>query len=215
MGADGTAPRKAAAAPLAGLVLAGGRSTRMRRDKAALEVDGETQLARAVGLLRAQVGAVFVSVRPDQVADPARTPYPQIIDGVADIGPAAGILAAQARLPDHAWLVVAVDLPLLDAATLARLVAARDPARLATAYLSAHDGLPEPLCAIWEPASGAPLAAAIAAGRSCPRKFLLAHEAATLALPSHDALVNVNTPEDYAAALARVVAAGAGAGRTP
>ena len=214
MGAEGAALRTAAA-PLAGLVLAGGRSTRMRRDKAALEVDGETQLARAVRLLRAQVGTVFVSVRPDQVTDPARTPYPQIIDGVADIGPAAGILAAQARLPDHAWLVVAVDLPLLDAATLARLVAAREPARLATAYLSASDGLPEPLCAIWEPASRAPLAAAIAAGRSCPRKFLLAHEAATLALTSRDALVNVNTPEDYAAALARVVAAGAGAGRTP
>jgi molybdenum cofactor guanylyltransferase len=206
MGAD------AAAAPLAGLVLAGGSSTRMQRDKAALEVGGETQLARAVRLLRAQVGTAFVSVRPDQVLDPARAPYPQIVDTLADIGPAAGILAAQARLPGHAWLVVAVDLPLLGAATLARLVAARDPARLATAYLSASDGLPEPLCAIWEPASHAPLAAFIATGRSCPRKFLIAHEAATLALGESDALVNVNTPEDYAAALAR--AAGVGAGRT-
>ena len=214
MGTEGAAAGTAAA-PLAGLVLAGGRSTRMRRDKAALEVGGETQLARAVRLLRAQIDMVFVSVRPDQAADPTRTPYPQIVDGVADVGPAAGILAAQARLPDHAWLVVAVDLPLLDAATLARLVAAREPAQLATAYLSASDGLPEPLCAIWEPASRAPLAAAIAAGRSCPRKFLLAHAAATLALTSHDALVNVNTPEDYAAALARAAAAGAGVGRTP
>ena len=187
----------------------------MQHDKAALEVGGETQLARAVRLLRAQVGAAWVSVRPDQVTDPQRAPYPQIVDALEGIGPAAGILAAQARLPGHAWLVVAVDLPLLDAATLARLVAARDPARLATAYLSASDGLPEPLCAIWEPASRTPLAAYIATGRSCPRKFLIAHDAATLALRSHDALVNVNTPEDYAAALERVAGAGAGAERTP
>ena len=213
MGTDGTAPRKAAAAPLAGLVLAGGRSTRMQRDKAALEVGGETQLARAVRLLRAQLGSVWVSVRPDQVTDPQRARYPQIVDALEGIGPAAGILAAQARLPGHAWLVVAVDLPLLDAAALAQLVAARDPTRLATAYLSASDGLPEPLCAIWEPASHAPLAASIAAGRSCPRKFLIAHDTATLVLGGQDALVNVNTPEDYAAALARV--AGAGAGRMP
>jgi len=191
------------AAPLAGLVLAGGRSTRMRRDKAALEFGGETQLARAVRLVREHAPETFVSVRADQQDDAERARFAQIVDQLQDIGPAAGILAALEARPDHAWLVVAVDLPLLDAATLARLVAQRDPLALATAYRSPDNGLPEPLCAIWEPRSRAPLAGFIGGGRDCPRKFLLTHGAALLELLAADALANVNTPADYALALER------------
>ncbi len=193
----------AAEAPLAALVLAGGRSRRMQRDKAALEFDGETQLARAVRLVGRYAPQTFVSVRADQQDDTERRHFAQIVDRLAEIGPAAGILAALDTLPDHAWLVVAVDLPLLDAATLEQLLAARDPSAPATAYRSAADGLPEPLCAVWEPASREPLAAFVAAGKSCPRKFLLTHGAHLVTLATPDALANVNTPSDYAAALAR------------
>ena len=192
-----------AEAPLAGLVLAGGRSQRMQRDKAALEFAGETQLARAVRLVGRYAAPTFVSVRPDQQDDEERRRFPQIVDRLADVGPAAGILAAQEALPDHAWLVVAVDLPLLDPATLERLIGARDPAAMATAYRSAEDGLPEPLCAIWEPASRAALTAFVAGGKSCPRKFLLNHAARLVELATPDALANVNTPSEYAAALVR------------
>jgi molybdopterin-guanine dinucleotide biosynthesis protein A len=193
----------AADAPLAGLVLAGGRSERMQRDKATLPVSGTTQLARAVELVRRHVPDTYVSVRADQRDEAERARWPQIVDRLAGIGPAAGILAAQEARPDHAWLVVAVDLPLLDAATLGHLLSVRDPAALATAFRSAGDGLPEPLCAIWEPASHAPLAAFVAGGRSCPRKFLLTHAAKLVDLVRPDALANVNTPAEYAALLAR------------
>ena len=190
-------------APLAGLVLAGGQSRRMQRDKAALTFAGATQLERAVGLVGRYCTRCFVSVRPDQRGDPLRSRWPQIVDLLQDVGPAAGILAAQEALPDHAWLVVAVDLPLLDAATLERLIGARDPLAPATAFRSAADGLPEPLCAIWEPSSHAALAASVTAGRSCPRKFLLGHAAHLIELAAASALVNVNTPDDYAQALSR------------
>ena len=184
---------------LAGLVLAGGSSTRMLRDKAAIEVAGETQLARAVRLVRGVAPDTFVSVRDDQRAEATRARWPQIIDRLADVGPAAGILAALEARPDRAWLVVAIDLPLLDAATLAQLVARRDPAAIATAYISSSDGLPEPLCAIWEPASRVPLAAFIEGGRSCPRKFLLSHGATLIELEVPGALANANTPAELAA----------------
>ncbi|MEI8297016.1 MAG: NTP transferase domain-containing protein [Pseudomonadota bacterium] len=196
-------------APLAGLVLAGGRSTRMQRDKATLEFNGETQLARAMRLVGTHCERTFVSVRADQQTEDERARWPQVLDRLGEIGPAAGILAAQEMLPDHAWLVVAVDLPLLDDATLAALVAARDPAAVATAYRSSGDALPEPLCAIWEPASHTPLAAFIEGGRSCPRKFLITHHARLVELASPQALANVNTPADYAA----VTALGAGEAR--
>ena len=184
---------------LAGLVLAGGQSTRMLRDKAAIEVAGETQLARAVRLVRGVTADTFVSVREEQRAEATRARWPQIIDRLEGVGPAAGILAALEAHPGRAWLVVAVDLPLLDAPTLAHLVARRDPTVVATAYRSSGDGLPEPLCAIWEPASRAPLAAFIAGGRSCPRKFLLSHGAKLIELEAPGALANVNTPAELAA----------------
>lgn len=192
-----------AAAPLAALLLAGGRSARMQRDKAALAYDGEPQLARAFRLLSEFVPATYVSVRPDQGGEPLRAAYPQIVDRLVNAGPVAGILAAQAARPDHAWLVVAIDLPRLDAGTLRHLLAARDPRALATAYRSAQDGLPEPLCAIWEPASHAPLGAFVSGGRSCPRKFLITHGATLLDLRATAALDNVNTPDEYAAVAAR------------
>ncbi len=145
----------------------------MGRDKAALTY-GEpvSQLERAVALLRPHVTRAFVSVRADQADDPVRARYAQIRDRAENLGPIAGLLAAQAAHPQAAWLVLACDLPLLDEATLAHLVRARDPARVATAYRSSHDGLPEPLCAIYEPRSGALAAAYVAGGHHCPRKFL-------------------------------------------
>lgn len=188
-------------APLFGLVLAGGRSTRMGRDKAALEFGGRSQLARAFGLLEPLVARCFVSVRADQRDDPLRAGFPQVVDlPNVPAGPIAGIRSAQLAHPEAAWLVVACDLPRLDAATLQHLIARRDPARIATTYRSSHDGLPEPLCAIWEPASAGALAAHVAAGRNCPRKFLIQSGTLLLDAPNAHSLDNMNTPADFAAA---------------
>ena len=187
-------------APLRGLVLSGGRSTRMQRDKAVLDYAGQTQLERAVALLQGVTPSVSVSVRADQVDDPLRARFAQVVDGPAVQGPAAGILAAQQADPSAAWLVLACDLPRLDAATLAALVSGRDASRLATAFRSSHDGLPEPLCAIWEPASAPALLQFVAGGRNCPRKFLLQHDTLLLDQPKPEALDNVNTPDELRAA---------------
>jgi len=189
------------ACPLFGLVLTGGRSTRMKRDKATLVYDGEAQLERAWRSLEPHTVQCFVSVRADQAHDPLRARYPQIHDRLENAGPAAGILAALETHADAAWLVLACDLPFVGPATLATLVAGRDSARIATAYRSAHDGLPEPLCAIWEPASRAGLAAEVAAGRGCPRKFLLRTEPKLLDLPQAGALDNVNETREYWSAM--------------
>ena len=105
------------------------------------------------------------------------------------------------RVSTTAWLVLACDLPFLSDATIEGLLKARDVKTLATAYTSAHDGLPEPLCAIWEPRAAAALDASLAAGGRCPRKFLLRSDAALLEPSDRRALDNVNTPEEYASAL--------------
>jgi molybdopterin-guanine dinucleotide biosynthesis protein A len=202
-----TAPSRSAgtgAAPIYGLVLAGGRSTRMQRDKAALEYAGRTQLERAVELITPLVEQAFVSVRPEQTGDPLRARFAQIVDSGEAAGPIAGIIAAQARHPDAAWLVLACDLPLLDQQTLEHLLRSRRPARQATAYRSSHDGLPEPLCAIYEPSSREPIRAYVASGRDCPRKFLINADTALIDQPDPGALDNVNTPREYGSALEQV-----------
>jgi len=186
--------------PLFGLVLAGGASTRMRTDKAALQYHGQPQLQWAFELAAKFCAASFVSVRPDQRGDAARAGHPQIVDRQPGIGPIAGISAALLEHPKAAWLVLACDLPFLTEHTLEHLIAHRDASKIATAYRSAHDGLPEPLCAIWEPAAREPVLAYLATGKQCPRKFLINSDTKLLDLPENQALDNVNTVEEFAAA---------------
>ena len=187
-----------------GLVLGGGASRRMQHDKALIDYHGEPQLLWTWRLLATLLPRVFVSVRTEQRDEPLRRGLPQIVDSVADAGPAAGILSAQALYPEVAWLVVAVDLPRLDAATLQHLLAMRDPAREATAFISHHDGLPEPLCALWEPASHARLLARVQAGKPCPRKALIEADTRLLQPLAAHALDNINTPEELASLRAQL-----------
>jgi len=77
------------AAPVYGLVLAGGRSSRMHRDKAALQYHGRTQLDWAMSLIVPYVERAFVSVRPDQAEDPVRARFPTIADTHENLGPIA------------------------------------------------------------------------------------------------------------------------------
>lgn len=197
------------APPVYGLVLTGGQSSRMKRDKATLAYHGQTQLEWAMKLIEPHVTKAFVSVRPGQ-NDPIRARFEQIVDTREGLGPIAGIMAAQARYPDAAWLVLACDLPFLNDQTLQYLLAHRDPTRPATAFRAhqpdqpKHHGLPEPLCTIYEPASRAGLIAHMASGKDCPRKYLINASTNLLDQPDPRALDNVNTPEEYGSAMATI-----------
>jgi molybdopterin-guanine dinucleotide biosynthesis protein A len=199
-----SAQRSLGVPPLRGLVLAGGQSRRMRADKALLDYHGKPQLEWMAELIAPYCMSVHASLRAAQAREPVRAGLPSLVDAREDAGPIAGILAAQEHDPDAAWLVVACDLPFLDARTLDHLIARRAPASVATAYRSAHDGLPEPLCAIWEPASHALVAAAVAQEKYCPRALLAASRATLLDLPDAGALDNVNTREEWASARTRL-----------
>lgn len=179
-----------------GLVLTGGKSRRMGRDKALLRQDGETQLSRVVALLERHVDRVFVSTRADQGDDPERGKFAQIIDRYEDLGPVAGILSAFDTNGEVGWLVLACDLPNIDDETIACLIENCSPANPATAYESVVDGLPEPLCAIYRPEARALIDAFVGDGIHCPRKMLINSDPCLLTQPSPGALHNINSPDD-------------------
>lgn len=184
--------------PVWGLVLAGGKSRRMGSDKALLRQDGETQLSRAVTMLQEQLERVFISTRADQADDVERRKFSRIVDRYDDMGPVAGILSAMDTHSEVSWLVLACDLPNIDAATIAHLLQHCSTEHVATAYESVHDGLPEPLCAIYRPASRTVIDTFVGQGMACPRKMLINSDTCLLAQPNPGALHNINSPADLA-----------------
>jgi molybdopterin-guanine dinucleotide biosynthesis protein A len=196
-----------ASTPLHGLVLAGGKSTRMKKDKASLEYGGKTQLEHAFDLVANICAKSFISSREGQWEDGRFSALPQLHDQFAECGPTGGILTAMNTHRDAAWLVVACDLPYLEKETLADLIQRRNPFKAATAFTSANDGLPEPLCAIYEPRARSRLLQFMALGYTCPRKVLINSNVELLELDNSKALDNVNDPDEYKAAKANLSAA--------
>lgn len=184
------------AEPVFGLVLAGGQSRRMGRDKALLQHDGQSQLAHMVAVLDGVVDQVFVSARRDQADDSERSRFELIIDAYDDMGPVAGILSALQAHPQADWLVVACDLPNIDQATLEFLLQHRSATQPFTAFRSTHDDLPEPLCAIYTAGSDTLLQEFVEQGLVCPRKMLIRSDTLLLTQPNPQSLDNVNTPDD-------------------
>jgi molybdopterin-guanine dinucleotide biosynthesis protein MobB len=178
--------------PLHGIVLAGGKSARMGSDKAWLDYHGKPQLDHAVDLLSTLCKQVYVSCRPEQVAQ--RGTHSLLTDRFLDCGPAGGILTALAT--QAACLVLACDLPQVDLLLLEELIRRRNPFRFATAYAD-DQGLPEPLCTIWEPKSYGRLLQFMGIGTACPRKCLIQSPIECLPQANHRKLENSNTPEDF------------------
>jgi molybdopterin-guanine dinucleotide biosynthesis protein A len=197
---------KQIAPTLCGLVLAGGRSSRMGRDKAALiHPDGRHLARRCYDLLHeAGCETIVLSLRHDQEIPPGFEDIENVViardpEGASN-GPIAGMAAGIRLRPDADWLVLACDLPRLDAATLSHLVASKRPGEKFLSYRSEFDNLPEPLCALYACDALPLLEQALADGRCCPRKVLIQNDCRLLEPVTQRALDNANTPDDWEAA---------------
>lgn len=191
---------------LYGLVLAGGKSSRMQTDKAALQYHSNiSQRSFLYTLLEKYCAKTFVGCRQEQ-ADQLQTGELFIADENKYEGPLNGILSAHHRFPQKAWLVIAVDLPHISDTTIQLLLSERDPLKMATVYATRASGMPEPLIAIWEPAALTAAETYIQEGNRCPRKFLSAQHIKTI-FPENDIeLFNANYYADYLAAKNRMAA---------
>lgn len=128
----------------AGVVLAGGRSVRMGRDKAMIEVDGRPLVAHAVELLRPHVEELLIIGEPSRYASIA----PLVLaDDTPGLGPLGGILTALRYTWNDHLLVLACDMPNVNAVLIERLKAASDADH--DAVVPQCDGRLEPLAAIY------------------------------------------------------------------
>lgn len=179
-------------APVKGLVLAGGQSLRMGKDKGLLDYFGKSQRYYAVELLEKMNLQTFLSVRKEQKLEEKN----RIEDVFLGLGPFGAICSAFQFDPNSAWLTLATDLPYVDEELIRRLLDHRDPSKVATAVKGKGKQFPEPLVTIWEPKAYPVLLQFLAQGISCPRKVLINTDVATV--ETDDAYIfNVNTPEEF------------------
>ena len=147
---------------LSGLVLAGGRSSRMGRDKAMLRLaDGRTLLERQVAVLReAGAGAVQVSVRTGSGICPEGATI--VEDDQPDAGPLAGIAAGLRRAPPGLVVVLAVDMPAIATEHLQQLLKLTTPRQGVVPWVG---GKCEPLVAVYPAALAGSAGARLADGQ--------------------------------------------------
>ncbi|MFC7336949.1 NTP transferase domain-containing protein [Haloferula chungangensis] len=184
------------------LILAGGKSKRMGRDKALIErPDGTRQLDHIIALAQSISGDILVSTNSPEIV-------PSGIPVLPDLNPGDGPLGALASFhqayPAEAVLLIGCDLFLLDKATIEQLINAHSPDQSATCFKSRIDARPEPLCAIYESSALTKASSSLASNEYCARHFLEALHPKSLDLPTPAALDNANTPADLEEAFAKI-----------
>jgi molybdenum cofactor guanylyltransferase len=201
----------------AGIVLAGGRSSRMGTPKAALEWHGSTLLHRTISILsRATDGPVLVVRAQGQLLPDLPAGTDVIDDPREGLGPVQGLAAGLGAVAGRADIafVCSTDMPFLHPAFVRRVLRAADEG--ADVGLPVARGFPQPLAASYRTALAAVAERLVAQQRLRPA-FLFEECAVTrldeatlradpviAALdPDLDSVVNVNEPAEYEAARAR------------
>jgi len=184
---------------ITGLILAGGRSTRMGgQDKARVTLAGQTLLAHAVTRLRPQVDDLAINSNRDP-AGFAKFGLPVITDiEHGHPGPLAGLHAGLVHYPDNLILALAVDIPLIPADLVARLQ--KGLGERPCAYAS--DGLLHTLAILCRPGMTELVRDYIEQGGRRVDDFLDRYGCAVVFNRPQDRglFCNLNTPEDLARA---------------
>ena len=186
-------------APETGVILAGGRSSRMGgRDKALVTFHGQSLLARVMARLAPQTRRLILNTNADPLLF-AAFGLPVLADRLPGLpGPLAGIHAGLAACPEESLLTVAVDIPDFPGDLVARLRAGLGQATCAYAFNGTHHAL----ALLWAPGSAARVEAYLSAGGRSLKGFLAEHGAAVRFDRPQDRglFLNINTPEDLARA---------------
>jgi molybdenum cofactor guanylyltransferase len=191
---------------LYGLVLAGGKSSRMGEDKGLLVYRDRPQREWLADLLAPVCDAVYISINAGQARSGGLRHAVVIDDERFDASPIGALLSADALYPGVSWLLLSCDLAYFDGHCLSQLIAARNPDAAAVAYRIAELDQPHPMAAIYEAALMARLPDLYASGERSLRQVLVQAGARMIDAPEADCVRSVDTPEELHRARARLAA---------
>jgi molybdopterin-guanine dinucleotide biosynthesis protein A len=184
-------------APIKGLVLVGGKSTRMGSNKSELDYFGKPQKEYAKELLENNNLQTFYSVRGFSTSLEMKAEKEnEISDKFLNLGPFGGICSAFQKDPNSAWLVLATDVPFVNDAVIQQLLKHRNPSKVATAIKGKGKEFVEPLITIYEPKAYPILLQYLAQGYSCPRKMLINSDV-EIVVVDDSFIRNINTPKEF------------------
>lgn len=178
---------------LNGLVLSGGKSTRMGHDKSLIEYHDVSQREYLFNMLRNFCASVFTSCK---ITDTVPIRFNPLNDQYKFDSPLNGILTAFSHDAIAAWLTIPIDMPLIDVEIISYLISKRDPTKIATCFYDSDGKNPEPLVAIWEPRAYPLMMDFYKSGKISPRDFLKNVDTNIIQIPNRNALVNINSPEE-------------------
>lgn len=182
---------------LYGLVLAGGESRRMGRDKGLIAYRGEAHRQVLYALLQSACARVFLSVNAGQPRpEPERFAYLVDAPEYAGNGPIGAVMGFRDAHPGVALLLVSCDLPFFGPQALQALLAARNTSRSATAFLNPENNRPEPLVTIYEPRFLERLAEDFGRGMRSLQRILLEDPPALITDFDARWIRSADTPED-------------------
>lgn len=174
-----------------GLVLAGGSSSRMGRDKGLITYHEKPQREYLSDLLKPYCAEVFISCLRC-----FNSPITVIPDHFNLRSPLNGILSAFHFDPEATWLTVPIDMPNIDSTAIEYLLKNRNPQKLATCFVDAEGTSPEPLFTLWEPKAKPVLFDFFNSGGASPRKFLQKNDIHLLQAHNSNVFVNINTEDE-------------------
>lgn len=183
--------------PIYGLVLTGGKSERMKRDKALLDYKGLPHAAYIYNILNKYCDKVYLSARKNQWTGTGLQDLPTLEDTPDVQGPIAGILSAFEKHPEALWIVVACDLVHFNEETVQVLLANYKPTAVATAFKNSEKDFPEPLCTLYTPKAHAVFREATRNQITCPVKVLRQTDTHVIEQKNGVNLSNINTVEEF------------------
>ncbi len=174
-------------APLSAFLLAGGASSRMGRDKALIEIEGNPLLVRLASMLQNLAGEVAILAPSGRYESFG---YKVLPDRLANCGPLSGVETAL-RHTRHCWaLILACDLAHV---TPDWLVTLASHARPGLDVITSGDN---PLCALWNVSALPAVSAALDSGQFRVRSVVATLKSENLIPPDPGILANWNRPED-------------------
>ena len=178
---------------ITGLILAGGKSSRMGFDKRKIKLSGKPVITALSELLNPVCDAVVVSCKP---GNPPDGNHKLLFDDFSCEGPLAGIITALKIFPENNILVIAADQPFITESDLADLITYTNELNPVTAFLNPSTHITEPFPSLWRQTSLPLLMEFLKSNKPSPMDFIRASESKILNSQNPDFAINLNFPED-------------------